>query len=184
MADNEATTTPAETEGEKPKETGTDAAKEGQAEQDRAFAELRRKADDADKRAKKAEADLAKKQDTEAKEQGKYKELLEAAEKERDDAKADLLKREQEARVSEVAQRLRFRDPHLASRLLDADDMESDAACESALKSLAKKHDYLIAPPPERSGTEVGGGGGSGKTDDPAAAAGAQILDAIAGRAP
>ena len=156
---------------DKAKESGNDAA----------FAELRRQAKAAEKRAADLEAKLKERDDAEKVAQGKWQEIAEERERERDALKAEISKREQQSLVGGIAKRLQFADPEDAFRFLDEADMADEKLAERALKALAKDKPYLLAKGPTRTGREVTGGDDNDTDKDPAMAAGRDIL-AMLGR--
>lgn len=143
------------------------------------IAEMRRKASEAEKRAAAAERKLAAQERSKAEEEGRWKELAEAAERERDDLKASLERQEREQIAVSAAARLRFRDPADAQRFLSAEDLADEASADRALKKLAKDKPYLIEPARERTGAAVGGSTSEQIADDPKLAQGQRILDAF-----
>lgn len=153
---------------------GTDEAKEAA---DRAFAEQRRKLRAAEKRAAELEAKLTEKERAEAEAEGRYKELYEEERQAREAAEKAAAERERRDRVAQLASDLGFRNPQVAHRLLDADDLVDDTVAEASLKALAKQEPYLLAEQPVRTAAPVTAGGK--ESDDPQLNAAEGLLDAI-----
>mgnify|MGYP000855453334 CR=1 FL=1 len=135
----------------------------GKDDKDRAFAEMRRKARDAEKRAADAEKRLKEASDREAAEQGKWRELAEKRQKELDEAKAQAEQavkaaaaKEREQLVERVAARLNFANPVTARRLVDVPEDADERTVETELKALAKAEPYLLKSTSTRTGREVG----------------------------
>lgn len=142
-------------------------------DRDRAFAEQRRKADEAERRAKAAEDALAERERKEAEEQGRWKELAES-----EKARADKLEAERETEKAErLAERaatdLKFRDTGYALYRLKADrvDLNDPAAVKTALEGLAQANPEMttgFTPPPS-------GGPHNGSGDPPPKLTAAQL---------
>lgn len=99
----------------------------------------------------KHEKDAKDAEDKRKAEEGKWQQLAEERERERDGARSELTKFQREQRVTEAAKKLNFRDPSDAHRFLDSDAMDDDKLLKPALEQLAKDRRYLIAdePPPQ-----------------------------------
>lgn len=74
----------------------------------------------------------------------------EAAETGRKDAEEKAAKAQVERTGVSVAQRLGFRKPNQAIKLLDSDDLESEADFEQALERLAREEPYLVQTKKQR----------------------------------
>jgi septal ring factor EnvC (AmiA/AmiB activator) len=139
--------------------------------------QLRRKASESDKAARKLEAKVA---DLEAKiedaDAGSDEVAKLTKQLEREKARADKAEgrvneledqietAERDSTVSRVAKRLGFRDPDMAIRLIEKDDAGSEANAEKALKGLLKTSPYLKEPgKPQR---EVTGSESEGDDQD------------------
>lgn len=127
----------------------------------RAMAEMRRRAEAAEKRAAEAEAAEAERVRKQAEEEGRWKDLADQERQRADRLQADLAAREQAAQAAEqkrnaerAAGDRRFRDTGYALYLLEQDkvDFADAAAVGNALDDLAKKRTDLLnaepAPPP------------------------------------
>jgi hypothetical protein len=139
---------------------------EAKDDQAAAFAEMRRALKAEQKRAAELEAKVAERERAEAEQQGRWKELAEAAEAKAAALEAKLQQGEQRMVVAGVAKRLQFVDPDDAHRFLDATDMADEKLAEAALKSLAKSKPYLLAKAPTRTGREITGEREIPKTPD------------------
>ncbi len=144
---------------------------------DAAIAAERRKARAAEKRAEELQRKLDEQARKEAEAEGRWQEIAEEERKRAEQLEAQIAEREQREAITEAAQRLRFKNPSLAHRLLSTEE-RSDP--EQALKRLLKEEPYLQADPPERTGAPVGGQ--TVDTTDPLASAGAGLLAAIEAR--
>lgn len=153
---------------------GTDAAKEAA---DRAFAEQRRKLRAAEKKAAELEAQLTEKQRAEAEAEGRYKELYEEERAAREQAEKAAEERERVDRVTKLASDLGFRNPQVAHRLLDADDLVDDTVAEASLKALAKQEPYLLNEQPVRTAAPTSNT--APEVDDPQLNAAQGLLETI-----
>lgn len=119
---------------------------------------LRREVAESRRRAKRAaeEAEQAKRKQLE--EQGKFKELAEAADLRAKEAEERFQRLERNARIRDAAGRLRFRNEADAVALLPPDAVDGDdATLEAALAALAKERPYLIdSGTPPRTGAPAG----------------------------
>lgn len=130
---------------------------------DRAMADLRRRAEAAEKRAAEAEAAEAERVRKQAEEEGRWKDLADQERVRADAAVADLAKRDAEALAAEAknnartaATQRKFADASYALYLLEAGriDLTDAAAVSTALDELAtRRADLLtVTPPPPPSG--------------------------------
>lgn len=132
------------------------------AERDRAFAELRRRAEAAEKAAKDAADQLAERERKEAEEQGRWKDLAEQEKARADQLAASMAAQEQDRSVEAAARAQRFRDPDIAKHLLPATvDRNDPDAVNAALERVAQERPHLIdagtSPPAPPSGGAPGG---------------------------
>lgn len=164
----------AEAQGDVDAEGTTDEAKEAA---DRAFAEQRRKLRAAEKRAQELEAKLTEKERAEAEAEGRYKELYEEERQAREAAEKAAAERERRDRVAQLASDLGFRNPQVAHRLLDADDLVDDTVAEASLKALAKQEPYLLNEQPVRTAAPTSIA--DSEVDDPQLNAAQGLLEAI-----
>lgn len=137
-------------------------------DRDRAFAEQRRKADEAERRAKAAEDALAERERKEAEEQGRWKEIAEKAEAKAADLEARHTAAEQRRNAERAASDLKVKDTGYALYLLEQDkvDLSDPSAVKTALEQLTTNRPDLLggtAPPPPTGGPA----GGTGPTDPP-----------------
>lgn len=131
-------------------------------DQDRAFAEMRRRAEAAERDAQAARDQLAERERQEAEQQGEYKRLYEEQKAENETLKATQARAEQRRHAERTAGDLKFRDTGYALYLLDQQrvDMSDAAAVKAALDQLVADRPDLVgtAPPPPPSGGPAGGG--------------------------
>lgn len=149
-----------------------------QKDQDRAFAEQRRKLRAAEKRAADLEAKLGEQERAKAEAEGRYKELYEEERAARELAEKQAEERERRERITQLASDLGFQNPSVAYRLLDGEDIVDDTMSERALKALAKKEPYLLKDQPVRTAAPVGDTA-SDSSDDPQLQAAQGLLDTI-----
>lgn len=145
---------------------------------DAAIAAERRKARAAEKRAEELQRKLDEQARKEAEAEGRWQEIAEQERQRAEDLERKIAERKQRENVTDAAQRLRFKNPSLAHKLLTADEASDPALAEQALKRLAKQEPYLVADPPERTGAAVSGSAPQGETD-PYALAGHTVIDLI-----
>ena len=131
-------------------------------DQDRAFAELRRAKEKAERDAQAARDALAERERKEAEEQGRWKELAEQEKARADQLAASMAAAEQQRSVEQQARALRFRDPDIVQHLLPASvDRNDTDAVRAALEQVATERPHLIdngtPPPPPPSGGPAGG---------------------------
>lgn len=100
---------------------------------------------------RKAEAAAKKERERVAAEEGRFSEVIEEREREAQEAAAraeaaefELDQFQRQIRVSNIANKLGFKDPSDAFRFLSDDDTGDDDTAERALKRLADSKDYLI----------------------------------------
>lgn len=114
-------------------------------ERDRAFAEQRRKANEAEGRAKKAEQELADIKRKEAEQAGEWEKLAKQYETERDQARKELADLRAQIKVEGIAKNLKFRNADEAIALLPADiDRADESAVTTALQALAENRRHLL----------------------------------------
>ena len=131
---------------------------------DAAFAEFRRKADEAERRAKAAEDALAEQERKKAEEEGRWKELAEQERARADRLEAAQVAAEQKRNAERSAKDLKFKDTGYALYLLaqDSVDLADPAAVKAGLEQIATNRADLVgtaAPPPS--------GGPTGGAQDP-----------------
>jgi membrane protein involved in colicin uptake len=129
-------------------------------DRDRAFAEQRRRADEAERRAKAAEDALAERARKEAEEQGRWKELAEQEKARADRLEADKAKADQRNNAERTASTLKFRDAGYALYLLEQQrvDLADAPAVKTALEQIAQdRKDLIEGNPPPPSGAPAGG---------------------------
>ena len=161
-ADDPGASTPPET----PPAAAPAAAPPADPGKDAAFAEMRRKADEAERRAKAAETALAEQERKKAEEDGRWKELAEQEKARADKLEAAQVAAEQQRHAERSATDLKFKDTGYALYLLAQDhvDLSDPAAVKAGLEQIAKNRADLVgpaAPPPS--------GGPTGGTQDPPA---------------
>jgi hypothetical protein len=118
-----------------------------------AFAELRRKADEAERRAKAAEDAIAARDRADAEAQGKWEEIAKTAEAARVKAEADAARIREERMVERLASSLKFHNPADVMHRLTPEQRADEAQAKVALEQIAKTDKYLVrqdaAPTPE-----------------------------------
>lgn len=72
-----------------------------------------------------------------------------------------------ESKAISIAQRLNFRNPARAIRLLDSEALEDEASTERALEALAREDSYLVSERKQRDVTEPDRGKASPGKDEP-----------------
>lgn len=114
-------------------------------DRDRAFAEQRRKANEAEQRARAAEQQLADIERTKAEQAGEWEKLAKQYETERDQARQELADLRTEIKVEKTASRLKFKNTDEALALLPRElDRSDDQAVADALEALATNRPHLI----------------------------------------
>jgi hypothetical protein len=155
---------------------------------------LKRRVEDAEKRARKAERDLKNRKQADREEQGEFKEMAEEEKKQRIAAEKKLRDRALETSVTAVATKLKFRNPSVAHKLVDLPDDVVDedgevdeGRVERALKRLAKDEDYLVRGRRSQSRDDVKGdksetstSRNGGKSDDESRSGMEMLRDAYA----
>lgn len=112
---------------------------------DRAMAELRRRAEAAEKTARDAKAELDRIEREKAEKAGEWEKLAKQYETERDEARLELAGERQNATVEKAAGRLKFRNTDEAVALLPTDlDRADTTAVDKALEQLAVNRPHLI----------------------------------------
>lgn len=96
----------------------------------------------------KHEKDAKDAEDKRKAEEGKWQQLAEERERERDAARSELTKFQREQRVAAEAAKVGFRDPNIAHRFLDEAAMDDPKLLETAFKDLRKQSGYLFAEQP------------------------------------
>ena len=130
---------------------------------------LRRELAERRRQAKQAEKEAAVAERKRLEEEGQYQTLAKQAEERAAAAEARAKELETRQLITQVANRLRFRDAqdaiaHLRDRGIDAED---EAAVEGALNALATEKSYLIdTPAVVKTGGSVGGEGQTNLTVD------------------
>lgn len=137
-------------------------------DQDRAFAEMRRRAEAAEREAQAARDQLAERERKEAEEQGRWKEIAEKAEADKAELEARIAQAEQRRLAERAATDLKFRDVAYALYRLEQDQVSlaDPAAVKAALEQMAASHPDMVgtpAPPPPS-----GGPAGGSQTGPPA----------------
>ena len=116
---------------------------------------LRRQTAEARKAARKAEAEAARAAEEKAKQDGNFKAAAEAAEKRAQEAEQRAIDLERTQRITQIASRLKFRDPGDVRHLLSEDVLDDDRELERALKAIKRDKPYLAEPDGRRSGGAI-----------------------------
>lgn len=111
-----------------------------------AFAELRRKADEAERRAKAAEDAIAARDRADAEAQGKWEELAKNERTAREKAEADAARIREERMVERLASSLKFHNPADVMHRLTPEQRADEAQAKAALEQIAKTDKYLVRP--------------------------------------
>jgi hypothetical protein len=93
---------------------------------------------------------------------------LEAAEAKATDLEAEIETGRRQRTGLEIAQRLNFRNPARAIKLLDSDDLTDDSSTERALKALANEEPYMVGKRGQRDVTGNDDDAGGNADDDAA----------------
>jgi hypothetical protein len=109
---------------------------------------LRRGQAEAEKRARKLEADAKKAEEKRLEEEGQHRELAEQRQRELEAERAERTKSEREARITRLATKLKFVDPADVIGRVSAEDGADDALAEAALARIAEQSQHLIAKEP------------------------------------
>lgn len=106
---------------------------------------LRREHAEAERRARKLEADAKKAEEKRKEEEGQHRELAEQRQRELEAERGERAKSEREVRITRLATRLKFVDPTDVIGRVSAEDGADDSAAEAALERIAEQSPHLIA---------------------------------------
>lgn len=115
---------------------------------------LRREVAESRRKAKKAEDEAKRTAEEQAKKDGEWQKLAEQKGKEAEEAAARLGRLERQRTATEVATRLKFHNPAGAHRFL-GEDPQDEQQIEAALREIADRESYLVAPATSTTGRDV-----------------------------